>query len=267
MLILIIIGGLFSAFIAAIQFWNNEQDQQRLKDHNESLSKQLQKMSDWNEQSKQETKVAQNEIKELWIENREIVDELRRSQQQNIVLERERGNYLTGGDAMPVLVNTLKYFPLLRPWRQNDPLEVELQGKWVIKFFVSNSGKYPLANLKSKRTTSGGYRTLTKQAYSTITALDGFQEVEFQPLFIFKTEDDLEIAFEIEIEWKSFSYSLTTIITKKEVKDALTGQPSFIPVVNRSFYTFESKEFSNLQGLQSILLPKVKEATRLQPNN
>lgn len=99
MMILIMFTGGGAAILAAVQYLDNENDQQKLKSWisdlqtaNNNLSKQIETLSHNNETSKRAADQAQLELKELQMKNIENLLALSDAYKKNSILESERSN-------------------------------------------------------------------------------------------------------------------------------------------------------------------------------
>ena len=260
MMILIMFTGVGAAILAAVQYLDNENDQQKLKSWisdlqtaNNNLSKQIETLSHNNETSKRAADQAQLELKELQMKNIENLLALSDAYKKNSILESERSNYLTGGNAIPLIYTKLMNYPPVVPSRQNDPKLVELQGKWVLEFALQNSKKYLLTNIKTYRIRTGSYTTRLDQHFPPIMILGPKEERELQPKEIFSDPSNVDLIYEVGVEWKLYKYTLTTRLTKNQVIDPETNIPKFIIIKEQEYYTYNKKTYNNLEELKAAI--------------
>jgi len=214
-LILIILAGCFPAILAIVKYFENEKKEGQAKINeaelkakvdslnlaNSQLSKQLSALSNDNIKNKKEADQAQLELKNLQMKNLQNLSDLSHAYQQNASLERERGKYLTGGDAIPLVTATVRFYSM-DPYRKynGDKIE-EYINKWICEFKVQNSGIFPLTNIRSYRITQGSAINKNVQQFQPIDMLGGKETKEFQPTEVFKNPSSAYRTFEIKVEW------------------------------------------------------------------
>ena len=79
------------------------------------------------------------------------------------------------------------------------------------------------------------------------------EERELQPTEIFSDPSNVDLIYEVGVEWKLYKYTLTTRLTKNQVIDPETNIPKFIIIKEQEYYTYNKKTYNNLEELKAAV--------------